>query len=52
MLRCLVVKMSASVLKQVAHRLHKEANNDTIYGIGLLDPDSKKCMNSLANSSK
>jgi hypothetical protein len=50
-LQRLGVKMSASVLKQVAHQLLKEANNDTIYGLGLLDPVSKKCMNILVNSS-
>jgi hypothetical protein len=50
-LRCLGVKLSASVLKQVAPQLHKQGSNDTIYGTGLLDPISKKCMNVLVNSS-
>jgi hypothetical protein len=50
-LRPLGVKMSASVLKQVAHQLLKQVSNDNIYGTGLLDPVSKKCMNVLSNSS-
>jgi hypothetical protein len=37
-LRRLGVKMSSSVLKRVAYHLVKEANNDTFYGRGLLDP--------------
>jgi hypothetical protein len=43
--------MSATVLKQVAHKLVTQASNDTIYETGLLDPISKKCMNIPFNSS-
>jgi hypothetical protein len=50
-LRRLGVKISASVLKQVAHQLLKQASNDTIYGTGPLDPVSMNYMNVLVNSS-
>jgi hypothetical protein len=51
MLRRLGVKMSASVLKHVAHQLLKQADNDSIYGTGLLDPVNKKCITICVNSS-
>jgi hypothetical protein len=45
------VKISASVLKQVAYQLFEQASNGSIYGTGLLHPVSKKCMNVLVKSS-